>query len=393
MKKLILSVTMLAIATSTIFVACKTDTTKKCDTCTIKESDAKVNTKIGSNNLNLEVWKSNDDANYQYAYARLNDKNGINNILHDAVNLNLNPNDEIASIVLYVDKHLNSSNDVSVNEENVIGYGLYFIKEKKLRYSFFKKSANKEFNLVPELNCEAKYVETGNMYNIYLLFLAGQHVTAINITNADVLFSPTLSVSHTLGYNIDYLIRQDLKLSKLFKTTLAPSQCPMPCSGKDKTCQETLHGKSCDKTSDKERSTEQATYLITRGTPTSHVDSAYNIPLQYMFRDSFLVNSIIGQKYIDYYYDFSPNVYLTADILLHTPPYLLMLNKKINHLLANHSNVVFFDNSFKAQTLQLIQYYKNAAPNSRELNNLSDIENDVHLYSGKTVGEIRSMIY
>ena len=118
-----------------------------------------------------------------------------------------------------------------------------------------------------------------------------------------------------------------------------------------------------------------------------HIDSAYDISLHYLFRDSFLNKYSIGRKYIDYYYRMTASSYLTIDILLNTPSYLIALNEKLNDILTGNHNEILIDNEFKTQTLQLLNYYHDAAPDD-EKEFFADIANDVNTYSNKTIAEI-----
>lgn len=355
----------------------------ECESCKNLPPDRSVVVTIANNRCNAKVWEGK--SNYHFAYVETNSA-----VLADALKITattLETNTTLATVVLYLSNF--PQVERSVVNKDVLGYGIYFLKEDKLRYRFYLKSA-RQFKIIPELNCEAQKMRSNDISDISNLFFGGQQsVFALGITCRDLLFMPNLSKSHTLGYNINYLYRKMPQQVNGRVTALPVTNCQPPCSGGDQGCSNTLHGWSCDYTTTGENDAMQANALKDQNLESQEtIDKAYDMTLHYSFRDSFLLVHRLSKKYADYYYGMTPCAYLTSDILTKMPDYLQKVNAKISQLLSRQNDVVLIDQQFKDETLGILKLYEAAAPNDEERAYFFDIENDVTRYAGRKIGDV-----
>lgn len=366
-----------------VFASCKHVTTTECTSCTNLPANSQKTVSIANGNYSMKVWNSDD---YHFAYTETS--SDLLKRTTSIVGNTLGSDENLATIVFYVNPLPQDNATITTNE--VLGYGMYFLKEGKLRYRFYLKSGN-QFKVVPELNCEVKAMSSNNIYDISNLYFGGG-TTALAITCRETLFMPNTSKSNSLEYNIQYLYRK-LKPMRNGRTTQAYSGCVPPCSGSDHDCDNSTHGWSCDYTTTQEPAYKQAATLTDGGVvPQSLIDSAYNPTIEYNFRDSFLFAHTLTRKYVDYYYGITPEAYLTSAILSRMPAYLLKINTKAMQILTNQTSVVLIDAAFRDETISLLELYKAAAPNATERGYFQDVENDVTHYTGKTIGQIMTTL-
>jgi len=121
-----------------------------------------------------------------------------------------------------------------------------------------------------------------------------------------------------------------------------------------------------------------------------------NSGLQYDFRDDFMVNSEIGQMYINYYYTLSSYIdgNLSVSLALTTARRLAEFNNVMLVLLDENafSNTIVIDTTLKNKLIALIEDYRELSTD-QEFNDILDvILSDLNNFSGKTRAEFLSMI-
>lgn len=382
-QNFILALSLGIYAAFTALTSCKQVSTE-CASCKSLPANSQKTVSIANGNYSMKVWNSEND--YHFAYAETS--SDLLKRTTSIVGNTLGSDENLATIVFYVNPLPQDNATITTND--VLGYGMYFLKEGKLRYRFYLKSEN-QFKIIPELNCEVKAMSSNNIHDISNLYF-GAGTSALAITCRETLFMPNTSKSNSLEYNIQYLYRK-IKPMVNGRTTQAYSGCVPPCSGSDHDCDNSSHGWSCDYTTTLEPAYKQATTLTNEGVvPQSLIDSAYNPTIEYNFRDSFLFAHSLTRKYVDYYYGITPEAYLTSAILSRMPAYLQKINAKAIQLLTNQTSVVLIDASFRDETIALLDLYIAAAPNATERGYFEDVENDVNHYTGKTIGEIMTTL-
>lgn len=261
------------LAAGLFFSSCKQKTTNECAACKTVPPTRFGEVEVGTYKLQADIWK---DADANYLYARSKTEEDVAGILSQIV-FYQNPNaSDIAAIALYLNGELQTGDQIA--KDRLLGYGVYYHRDNQLRYQFFLRE-NGAYHLIPELDCEARKLSTNDMYNTVELYFLNNEAptTGYVIMNNDVFFRPNESKSHTMGYNLKYLLRKK-QGNPMAKSTRPPTKCKIPCSGGEHECEETLHGLSCDKTSEEENDVAQATYALEElEQPASYVDSVYDI--------------------------------------------------------------------------------------------------------------------
>jgi len=371
----------------TIASSCKTEK-DACQQCAQLPPSEQISLKVGGITTETKFWNEPSRPGYTFGYSEIKSPRDFNKIVA-SLEVPLLRNIDIAGLVVYTAQDPSSGNNV-LSGKDLLGYSYYYRKNNKLRHAFYLRESNGSFRVVSSLNGETRNLSSNNILGIARLYFLDDHekVTAIAFRNDQVYLVSNVSKSNTVGYSIEYLLRQ-----KYPNTSGKPySECAAPCSGAQDECENTTHGWSCDHSTDEENDASQAAMASSLGIfSQEEIDAAYNLPLHYQFRDQFLWDrERLGHKYIDYYYNMTVTAYLTDSIIRYTVPFLQELNTKlpllINH--SQHTNEVLIDANLAQKASFLLQLYKRKAPNSIESQWFSDIENDLQYYTGKTIGEI-----
>ena len=109
----------------------------------------------------------------------------------------------------------------------------------------------------------------------------------------------------------------------------------------------------------------------------------------YYFRDNFLKESIIGDKYVKYYYAFSQHI--DIDLSLSMKAFTLMpkVSTLINKIRSNDTNPneILIDEEFKNEVLSLINDSKTLSSKQITKSLIEDLKSDLSNLSGKTKSE------
>lgn len=116
----------------------------------------------------------------------------------------------------------------------------------------------------------------------------------------------------------------------------------------------------------------------------------------YGFRDDFMLNYSIGRKYIEYYYKISEVMHVnnTLDFSnLWDHINLMIKTYRVSRKLANgNSSDIIVDDEYRNLGLSMIQAYRTITTNQEFRTLLTDIENDLNYFHGKTRAQVLSLI-
>ncbi len=123
---------------------------------------------------------------------------------------------------------------------------------------------------------------------------------------------------------------------------------------------------------------------------------AFDTTLHYTFRDYFLYDYSLGQKYISYYYEISE--FLGEDIptglLIQTAYNAYGVNEAISKLLdpSNNGTAIVLNSTLVDNLIDLVNDYKNLYTNATYHQYLDDVISDLNTFEGKTVNELIAYI-
>ncbi len=113
-----------------------------------------------------------------------------------------------------------------------------------------------------------------------------------------------------------------------------------------------------------------------------------------IFRDSFLMNSIKGHDYLNYYYYISKFALDSGIDITDIPAHLSFANSTINaadSLMNGQPNCIPFTTTYKTDALSMILSYRTKYNNVKLHNYLDSITYDLNLHTGLTKSQIFSL--
>lgn len=130
---------------------------------------------------------------------------------------------------------------------------------------------------------------------------------------------------------------------------------------------------------------------------TNYINTYFDDNLYYTFRDSFMLNYTIGEKYVDYYYTLGSFLEssgeVTPTMMIQTASKMPTLYNVVNNLLyPSSNNTIVVTTETKNHLLSLIDIYDDLSSNTDYQWILEDITNDINLFHNKTYSEIMSML-
>jgi hypothetical protein len=258
----------------------------------------------------------------------------------------------------------------------------------KLHYRLFTVQ-NKQVAELPDYN-----VETDIISSTEILFFAKQFGS-----NTCLLFNVPAgtpgrnsSPSNALAKAIVDKSGQLQPISPIGDPGFACTMCGAPVQG---VCIKDIYGFNCS------GGPGCSTLLIlAKGIETGLLthETAFDVDKAYAYRDGILKSSIVGKKYISYYYKISylMSVYKDESVNLSNIANLVNLGSKLyeslNKLTQGNSSDIIISSSFKALANSVINDYKHLSGNTEFQAILADIQRDLDHFEGKTKVEVLSEI-
>jgi hypothetical protein len=131
----------------------------------------------------------------------------------------------------------------------------------------------------------------------------------------------------------------------------------------------------------------------------AEIDAGHDFILQYAFRDSLLDHCDWGHKIIEYYYHlskyFKNQVQVPITLKIESCLVLIDCNDAIEKLMDpdQYGNDIFIDNDLKSDITNLLADYKLLSQDAVYNDMIDDINSDVLYFTGKTVNEVRNLIF
>jgi hypothetical protein len=332
-------------------------------------------------------------------------------------NFNLLLDEKTTSIltVLYLNPNTPSGN--VIDAESIIAISKYYQDGNMLQHDFFNNIEGKFFK-DKYLTAHVSTVTNNAIFRINEKVLKVNNNTILTITSdrdfklKSKLDNRTdiLRILANSYYNLKKEISEEVVTEEklyLFVNKTAPDEGGNGCKGKP--CYET--GKFCYKSSGGISTCEpygpgeggggggsclrnnNNNIIQESQNPISQdsLNSINNDILHYGFRD-LLTNSILGSKYINYYYSFS-DAYLgkvTLPVALKTARFLYKFNNQVNKLSnpSTYGQDIFLDSAMKNEIVGIINDYKNLYNDVYYTTLFNDILNDMNIYENKTVNEV-----
>jgi hypothetical protein len=367
-----------------------------CSSCKLLPADDTVNIKILSNDYLVKYW---NDTISSDRYYRIGMGEASSEQLKEVVDwINLPKESIPVSVVLYVNKFV--ANGVTVSGEDILGCQYYYVVGDILMHKFYFMDKGKLVN-IKSLTGQTSGINYNNRFDLYRIYFANKFpkVFAFGLTDVSVPYrEPSFNEVNAL---VQYLLNATFNKAA-YKTTLPPggSKCGRPCADihSTRSCvQKGAMPASCDDKHDDtdDPSVAMSTSSVSSGYLTQQdADITFNLPLQYLFRDSFMNKYNYTQKYIAYYYGLSKFHYLTPAIIKQSIIVLNLFNSRMNWLLSPriYGDHVLINDQFKTEAMILINLMIVAAPNSREVNYLTEAKHDLSTYQNLTVRQFLSQL-
>jgi hypothetical protein len=302
-------------------------------------------------------------------------------------------NEHPFAVVLYFNGEFINTSEISDN--NVIGFSYFLISDNRM-YHYLYEKVNQSYKVVSPLSFEVGRIFFKQMDFIVLNVLQSYS----GLIKSYVLFiEEGTSIPNQNQSKNKFLLLLPILERQYIKTKTYVGYggyCPpsFPCPGPldDASCMvdpntgigSCLPG--CGFSAESGNLQDNDTIVPT------NLYQAFDSQLLHNFRDNFMMNSSLGQKYIEYYYALSG--YLGDDIPLslsiQTAWFLYYHNSDIAHLLdtTNHSNDVIINDNFSEALCSLIQGYRSLSTDTTYIHMIDEIQSNVENLQGKTIRQI-----
>ncbi len=369
------------------------DKIKICSSCEEKSEGQKLVVLPLSNegisvNCTYYFGQSENNSSFEFGHSNLNNAEFgeiINSIVR-LVNEELNP----YVVVFYFNDFLSQDNDSSAG--CIVGFSTYTYVDNKVTHRLYIKDNSNYKESVKD------FAEVDAIYTNQLLYFLENSFSIptfskksfISVKNVDIMKDVP-----TTKRNLLFLKQQYNYYKSFMKTTKAPEPCGPGCSGMRGICVATPTGYICKFPFEEICPTEgEITRLKNDTTVLDTLYKAYDTTLLHNFRDNFLSNYSVGQKYINYYYSLAEflvdNIPLSLSI--ETAEATFKVNNCIEKLMnpTTYGNSIVIDETFANELITLFNKYKSMDSDLDYKMALDDLIYDVTRFKGLSVNEIRS---
>lgn len=327
----------------------------------------------------------------------------------------------LRNIVLYS----NGTQTSTIDVEKVSGLSVFHYDGAKLQHSFYIKNPNGTFSNLPELtlNCFGVTIAETEFAAFFSGIYKDNHLTVYSIKNNAVYQTKLLRDPN--NNSTDYISSYDMfdfraaLIGNLISLENPPEsgveaealnqmyarvscrKCQQPDSTGD--CEVDLSVNNCSK---REIDTETGTGFEPNDPPLCPEGKAeskvailfkeyFNEDIMYAIRDNVLVNSTVGMKYYNYYYQTS---FYNVNYNITDAQKIAVLLPKIYNLYENYTEnnlgEDIFDESTRDDIVDLLETLKTKNSNRENLVKIfDDVKKDVIFLSTKKIGDVPTIIY
>lgn len=347
---------------------------------------------IGMNTVRFNTWFGESVAQENTNYNLLISKNRFPNyILQQFINdLSLSiKKDNLLGLIIYTNSHyVDKSN---LESSTIVGVLCYYTNSKNnLMVDYF----NYKGNFIKGLHSKVKNIAFDDIYTVGNIHSNNKPISAIVIFNEDLSYDKSW-LSKSYKKVIDNFIKES-KFNQ--RTSFYKSKCktpyPFPCNG-------VFKGNRCIPQEKPGGIVRYICACICAGkrliqlNENSGRNSFFSEDDLYSFRDDFLASSSKGIQYIEDYYRLSD--YFLDDISVQDAIEIVRIGNeivpKLKHFSSSQENdIILYNNSLKVDIINLINSFSKKTNDEEILVILNQIKNDVIMFSGKSIEDIKSQM-
>lgn len=351
-----------------------------------------------SNNVKTFSNGSLDNPNYYQGAINTVNNEDFTNFFMKFFREKTGENNLPSALVFFVNKPIDELQTLTSN--NVVGITSYMASGNKLSHNLYLSDTNL-FKEIVEFSFEVRSLTTNQIQYSLLKKVktnfkeANSYILILNKSNGTLV-----------GESDQFQIRTAVLESKR-QTNDGASQrevpwvdvvasCASPCTDSKGNCEVYEQGlNQCVSAGCLVSDIE--TQLLNNNTfEPSYIEETFEESTFYSFRDNFLIQTNIGNKYINYYYALSAFLYqnVNLSIAANTATLLPQINEAIEKLQFPEINgdQILINEELKTDILQILAEYKSISENDDYNSVLDDIENDVNEFSNKTVDQVLTEI-
>ncbi|MEZ4919032.1 MAG: hypothetical protein R2792_07965 [Saprospiraceae bacterium] len=368
------------------FTSCKNDDEKIQFEGTSLQTDYEIENSISSG-LTGSILYLKDDADF---------KSLVFQLLPPDVNI-----DRVVSLIAYTDQAIP---DIKIIRKEDVAYLSVFHQPElgKMKHDFFRIDG--DAFIKEERFCALTPVVSANHAQSILELIKRENSSLNaysviqNYSNRSFYDSP-----ENLKIKLTYQLFKSINIAKATSdrdTPWSSQRCASPCDPNQ--------GCDCLTLPPEEAGGSPEYYCDACVCPFSIVADDVDFPVEYEsffefepyyeFRDNFLSNYLIGQKYISYYYALGyflkTNNLFTTNIIIETAkvsPKVFEIVQKLNSFPEGSSSILITE-STKVQLLDLIDKYKALSTNADFHTMLNEISSDIEFYSEKSISQVMEEI-
>jgi hypothetical protein len=315
----------------------------------------------------------------------------FSNFISDYTGSNIVP----FKIILYLGKDIQNNNIKAID---ILGFSYYIIIDKKLYHNLFIKDGD-TFHKESKLQAE-----TDELYADHLHFIIFNVIPETN--------EKSILVLHNSEYqHIDLLNPKNILDNKISNyitnsgsggSPKVPNDCTSPCSPPQANLRCVFWEQAlqwmCVVGQAPICVAEEGFIVVSDSTSISSdsIEEAYDLEMFISFRNNFMKDNDIGQKYIDYYYDISAEISgnMNLDLALDIFNILINYNERLDWLQNTQSfgDEILIDNDLYYDLIDLLDEFDLISDDQDFEDIIEAIKSDIATYKGYTIEEIISAI-
>jgi hypothetical protein len=407
--------TVLLVLTIISFQNCKT-LKKDCPSCAVASDDFATLTfdsSLGFQKNSANIWYV-DVFKKNYDYAELSNpdifdfkllRSSIENNLHCKIKID----DSIICYVLYLDNQIRIKKTLSASDIN--GIGIYTYNSNKFYHYLFKKESinNSGLKEIFELQSIVDGINISLIHKMMKEIISPYEAPSTsflipNSTNFNLLKNAKYSfdqlqkkVSTYISNKQGSTLRTEPAFENIYDDVAGEALCYPPCSYKSfSSCykREVEPGGTCRGSFCALKRAYHAIVVANFWKNNDSVDITIQPSSLYYFRDSTLVKSELGRRYIDNYYYlsgvFQNNFNLETSLkVLRVMPIVYTIIEGIKN---GNPETTLYNTDSANELISIIDYFKSLTTDQTVINELDSIIRDIQNYANRPVSEVRSAL-